>query len=92
GPGSFTGLRIGMATVKGMALALGIPVAAVSTLHSLAAGCGPAEGLIVPVMDARRRQVYTAIFSGGPQCDRMTPDREKNQRTQRRHHHQRRVG
>ncbi|NLG37246.1 MAG: tRNA (adenosine(37)-N6)-threonylcarbamoyltransferase complex dimerization subunit type 1 TsaB [Clostridiales bacterium] len=75
GPGSFTGLRIGVATVKGMARALHIPVAAVSTLNVLAAGCGIFDGLIVPVMDARRDQVYTATFAGGQNLERLTPDR-----------------
>lgn len=75
GPGSFTGLRIGVATVKGMARALRIPVAAVSTLHVLAAGCGIFDGLIVPAMDARREQVYTATFAGGQHLERLTPDR-----------------
>lgn len=75
GPGSFTGLRIGMATVKGLARKLAVPVAAVSTLHVLAEGCAPVGGLIVPVMDARREQVYTATFAGGPAPRRMTPDR-----------------
>ena len=75
GPGSFTGLRIGVATVKGMARALRIPVAAVSTLHVLAVGCGIFDGLIVPAMDARREQVYTATFAGGQHLERLTPDR-----------------
>lgn len=61
GPGSFTGLRIGMALVKGLAAARGTPCVPVSTLRALAAGCA-AEGLVAPAMDARRGEVYTAAF------------------------------
>jgi tRNA threonylcarbamoyladenosine biosynthesis protein TsaB len=75
GPGSFTGLRIGVAAVKGMALTLDVPVAAVSTLHALAAGCGPVSGLVAPVMDARRGQVYTALFEAEPVFRRLSADR-----------------
>ncbi len=61
GPGSFTGVRIGLATVKGLALPHGTPVAAVSTLWAAAAGC-EMQGTIVPALDARRGEVYWAAF------------------------------
>lgn len=62
GPGSFTGLRIGMATVKGFAQALNKPVVGVSTLESLAMNIPFADGLICPVLDAQRNQTYTGVF------------------------------
>lgn len=64
GPGSFTGLRIGIAAVKGMATALEKPCIGVSTLEALAHNAETFCGLVVPVMDARRSQVYTAVFRG----------------------------
>jgi len=62
GPGSFTGLRIGIAAVKGLAHALKKPVYAVSTLEGLAYNLSMVNGIICPVMDARCNQVYTAFF------------------------------
>ncbi len=62
GPGSFTGLRIGMATVKGLALALDVPVVPVPTCDALAFGLYKTPDLLCPIMDARRNQVYTAIY------------------------------
>ena len=62
GPGSFTGLRIGGATAKGLGMAFGKPLVSVSTLEALAANVWGIEGLICPVMDARRGQVYTAVY------------------------------
>ena len=62
GPGSFTGLRIGSATVKGLGLVLGKKIAAVPTVDALAYnayGCGD---IVCPIMDARRNQVYTGIY------------------------------
>ncbi len=63
GPGSFTGLRIGMGVVKGMASVNNTPCIGVSSLKALAR-CVPLEGVIIPVFDARRRQVYGAVIDG----------------------------
>ena len=63
GPGSFTGIRIGVSTVKGLSWASGKPCVGVSTLEALAWNGVAAGGLICPVMDARRAQVYNALFS-----------------------------
>lgn len=62
GPGSFTGLRIGSATAKGLGLALNKPLIHVPTLDGTAYNLFGAFGLICPVMDARRNQVYTGIY------------------------------
>ena len=76
GPGSFTGVRIGVSTVKGLAFGRDIPCAPVSTLEALAENAAGLTGLIVPCMDARRGQFYTATFAAtGEGISRMTPDR-----------------
>ncbi|WP_432662725.1 tRNA (adenosine(37)-N6)-threonylcarbamoyltransferase complex dimerization subunit type 1 TsaB [Wukongibacter baidiensis] len=62
GPGSFTGVRIGIATVKGLAHARNIPIIGVSSLEGLAYNITYSEELICPIMDARRSQVYTGVY------------------------------
>lgn len=62
GPGSFTGLRIGAATAKGLGLALDKPLVEVPTLEGLAYNLWGSSALVCPIMDARRNQVYTGIY------------------------------
>ena len=62
GPGSFTGLRIGSATAKGLGLALKKPLIAIPTVEGLAYNLYDISGLICPIMDARRKQAYTGIY------------------------------
>ncbi len=75
GPGSFTGLRIGVGTVKGLAYACGKMTVGVSGLKALAYNIAPTDRLIIPIMDARRDQVYTAAYkySGEGLCQVMPP-------------------
>jgi tRNA threonylcarbamoyladenosine biosynthesis protein TsaB len=65
GPGSFTGLRIGMATIKGLSLGLGKPFVAVPTLDAIAADWEGSAGIIVPIIDAKRSRFYFAIYDNG---------------------------
>ena len=76
GPGSFTGVRIGVAAAKGFAWGAELPCVGVSTLEAMVKTLGVWQGWVCPVMDARRSQVYNALFyvnQGKP--ERMTPDR-----------------
>ena len=76
GPGSFTGVRIGVAAAKGFAWGKEIPCYGVSTLQSMALGLGAFDGIVCPVMDARRSQVYNALFYvNHGRLSRATPDR-----------------
>lgn len=62
GPGSFTGLRIGVSAAKGLAWALGLPCCGVSTLEAMAENVRMFEGTVICAMDARRQQIYNAVF------------------------------
>jgi tRNA threonylcarbamoyladenosine biosynthesis protein TsaB len=64
GPGSFTGLRIGFAAAKGLALALGIPMGAVPTLDCMAAPLSSWPGMVLPVIDAKKHAFFTALYRG----------------------------
>lgn len=76
GPGSFTGVRIGAALVKGLAFGRDIPCVGISTIESLAENLASLDGIVVPVMDARRSQLYTAIFeSDGSSLKRVCEDK-----------------
>ncbi len=76
GPGSFTGVRIGVAAAKGFAWGAELPCCGVSTLEAMALGLGLYQGYVCPVMDARRSQVYNALFYvNHGQLERMAPDR-----------------
>ena len=76
GPGSFTGVRIGVSLVKGLAFGRNMPCIGVSTLEALAENMRKIKGIILPCMDARRNQVYSATFiSDGENLTRITEDR-----------------
>lgn len=76
GPGSFTGIRIGVAAAKGLAFAADKPAIGVSTLAAMARNVAHVDGLIVCAMDARRQQIYNALFSARDGLlTRLTPDR-----------------
>lgn len=67
GPGSYTGLRVGVSTAKGLAFGAGVPLIAIGTLDILVAGAleeSAPKGHLVPMIDARRMEVYTAVYSG----------------------------
>ena len=72
GPGSFTGLRVGLAFAKGLGAALGVPVVGVGVLEALAAPLAGDPGTIFPVLEAKRGQVFLQAFSGGEPL--MAPD------------------
>ncbi len=70
GPGSYTGLRIGVSAAKGLCYALNIPLIAVDTLQTLASQAEVTDGKIIPMLDARRMEVYSAVFNSDLTIDR----------------------
>lgn len=70
GPGSYTGLRIGVSAAKGLCYALEIPLISIDTLAVLAQKCTITDGLIVPMIDARRMEVYSAVFNANKEIVR----------------------
>ena len=70
GPGSYTGLRIGTSAAKGLSFALNIPLIAIDTLTSLANKVSFSDGFIIPMIDARRMEVYSAIFNSNKEMIR----------------------
>ena len=76
GPGSFTGIRIGVAAAKGLAFAADKPAVGVSTLAAMARNVAFCDGLVICAMDARRQQVYNTLFEAKDgRLTRLTPDR-----------------
>ncbi|NME83816.1 tRNA (adenosine(37)-N6)-threonylcarbamoyltransferase complex dimerization subunit type 1 TsaB [Clostridium sp. SM-530-WT-3G] len=76
GPGSFTGLRIGMATIKGLSFGTGKPYISISSLDALALSVSNFDGLICPIMDALRHSVYTSLYKANTNSN-GTPELEK---------------
>ena len=74
GPGSFTGIRIGVATVKSLCYAVDKPIIGVSTLEAIAYNLRWTDGIICPILDARRSEIYASIFHGGTEWQRITND------------------
>ena len=72
GPGSFTGVRVGVATAKGLAFALKRPIVGVTSLDVLAFNLRFYNGIICPMLDARRGEVYAAIYRGGNELERIS--------------------
>lgn len=74
GPGSFTGVRIGVGTAKSLCYAIKKPIIGVSTLEAIAYNLRYTNGLICPILDARRDEVYGAVFHGGATLERRSED------------------
>ena len=74
GPGSFTGIRIGVATVKSLCYAVDKPIVGVSTLEAIAYNLRWMDGFVCPILDARRSEIYGGVFHGGVEWQRITDD------------------
>jgi len=75
GPGSYTGLRVGLSVAKGLAMGANLPLVMVPTLEAHAAAFSPCQRLIAPMLDARRSQIYWALFEARPEgLTRVYPD------------------
>ena len=74
GPGSFTGIRIGVATIKSLCYALNKPIVGVSTLEAIAYNLRWTNGIICSLLDARRSEIYGTIFEGGTEWQRISED------------------
>lgn len=70
GPGSYTGLRIGVSAAKGLCFALNIPLIAIDTLQTLASQAKVTDGKIIPMLDARRMEVYSEVFTSNLEIER----------------------
>ena len=70
GPGSYTGLRIGVSAAKGLCFALNIPLIAIDTLQTLASQAQVTDGKIIPMLDARRMEVYSEVFNASLEVER----------------------
>lgn len=70
GPGSYTGLRIGVSAAKGLCFALNLPLIAVDTLQTLASQANVSDGKIIPMIDARRMEVYSEVFNANLEVER----------------------
>ena len=74
GPGSFTGIRIGVATAKSLCYAVDKPIVGVSTLEAIAYNLRWMDGFVCPILDARRSEIYGGVFHGGAEWQRFTDD------------------
>lgn len=74
GPGSFTGIRIGVATAKSLCYAVDKPIVGVSTLEAIAYNLRWTDGFVCPILDARRSEIYGTIFHGGTTWQRLSDD------------------
>lgn len=74
GPGSFTGIRIGVATAKSLCYAVDKPIVGISTLEAIAYNLRWTDSIVCPILDARRSEIYGSVFQGGPEWHRLTDD------------------